>query len=81
MHISFETSKNGELTAVVDKLYLHSSYNPSKEAERFVTNIKISYIPSIIVLLEPALSYIVPFLKKRFPDSKIVTIRYTNYFD
>lgn len=81
MKVSLEQAKNGETTATCNNVYLHSSYNPSKEAERFVASFNIKYTPPFIVITEPGLCYAIPLLKKRFPTSKIVIIRYCEAFN
>ena len=53
LNILFQKAKNGEETAIADKLFLHSNYAPSKEAERFVENLSIPYTPSAIIITEP----------------------------
>ena len=80
MNISIQKAKNGEETAVIENHFLHSNYAPLKEAERFVENLKLPYIPSLIIITEPALSYITKYLKKRFPDIKLGVIRYCDAF-
>lgn len=81
MIVSLATAKNGETTATCNDFYIHSSYNPSKEAERFVESISTDYTPPFIVITEPGLCYCIPLLRKRFPLSKIVIIRYCDNFD
>ncbi len=79
--IIFENAKNGSLTCSVDGKFLHSKYNPIKEAENFVENLKIQKNPSYIVITEPCISYIAEKIKEKFKDSKIVAIRYSHDFD
>jgi hypothetical protein len=47
-------ARNGSMTALYKKegksIYIHSRYDPEKEAERFVSNLNIEGIDSIIVL-------------------------------
>lgn len=81
MKVTIQKAKNGEETAIFENHFLHSNYAPVKEAERFVENLQLPYIPSIIIITEPALSYITVFLKKRFPDIKLGVIRYTSDFE
>lgn len=57
---------------------LHSSYNPQKEAERFSDSIK--GCPKIIILTEPGESYLAPVLRKKFPETKLIAMRYTDTF-
>ena len=78
--IEFSTARNGSKTCSVNGKYLHSLYNPEKEAERFVSNLQCDYNPQYIVITEPVLSYSAPYLKKRFPSSKLCAIRYCDAF-
>ena len=80
MEIKFQKAKNEELTALIDGHFIHSNYAPSKEAQRFVDNLKIPFLPSWIIILEPALCYAVDFFKQKFPDIKIAGVRYTSQF-
>ena len=80
MQITIQEAKNGELTARAENHFLHSNYAPLKEAERFVENLTIPYEPSKIIVTEPALSYIAPLLKKKFPKAKLGAIRYYSNF-
>ena len=71
MKITIQKAKNGEDTATADGHFLHSNYAPVKEAQRFVENLKLPYNPSSIIITEPGLSYITPFLRERFTEIKI----------
>ena len=66
----FESSKAGELTCSFQGKYLHSKYNPTNEGEKFAAGIKADFSPLCVFILEPALSYCAPFLKKRFPKAR-----------
>lgn len=79
--IQFFESRSGDRACSVNSIRLHSSYDPVKEAQRYVANLDISFIPSLIVVTEPALSYCACFLRKRFPKAILVAIRFTNLFD
>ena len=81
MQVEYLLSKNNEKTCKINSIFLHSSYNPSREAQNFVKNLNIQFIPSYIVILEAGLGYVLPYLKERFPESKIILIRYCNEFD
>ena len=63
---------------MIKQFKLHSSYNPQKEAERFCDSIKGS--PQIIIVTEPGESYLAPALRKKFPDAKLIAMRYTDTF-
>ncbi len=81
MKITIQKAKNGEETALADNHFLHSNYSPLKEAERFSQSLAIPYNPSKIIITEPALSFIVSFLKNKYPASKIGAIRYFDTFN
>lgn len=55
---------------------LHSNYNPQKEADNFVLQIKTA--PFFIVVTEPGESYLAFSFRKKFPKAKIIAIRYTD---
>lgn len=78
--ITFSTAKNGAEICIKDNIALHSNYNPQKEAERFVSAIETQFVPSSIIVTEPALSYAASFLKERFPDSTLCAVRYCKDF-
>lgn len=80
MIFNFAPSKNGTLTCSCDGKFLHSSYNPQNEAKSFVENLELTFYPSTIFIIEGALSYCVPFLRERFPDAKLATIRLFDEF-
>ena len=81
MDIILKNSRNGSLTCTKDSISLHSTFDPEKEAERFVSLIESSYIPSFIVITGPCLGYSAEFLKKRFPDSTTIAIQYSTDFE
>ncbi len=81
MNITFQQAKNGETTALIGNLYLHSAYNPQREAQRFVENLNSPFKPKIIIVTEPGLAYIKDGLRKKFPNSKIGLIRYISGFE
>jgi hypothetical protein len=57
---------------------LHSSYNPSREAERYVDAIQFSNKPLYIVVTEPGESWLAVPLRKKFPDALLLALRYTD---
>lgn len=80
MSFQYSNAKNGTLNCSHNNIFFHSNYNPEKEAERFVNLIDCNYIPEQIIVSEPGLSYISIFLRKKFPNSKLIAMRYCNYF-
>ncbi|MDE7139756.1 MAG: DUF115 domain-containing protein [Treponemataceae bacterium] len=75
MAIVFSDAKNGERTCSLGGKYVHSAYNPSKEAEQFVAGLAAPFNPSAVIIIEPALSYCAPFLRTRFPQTALYVIR------
>lgn len=78
--IEILASKDGNKTCKINGIFLHSFYNPVKEAERFVSEIKTDFDPSNIVVIEPGYSYVLPFLKKKFPFSRLCAVRHSKLF-
>lgn len=81
MIVSFQKAKSGDDTCTVGGTPLHSRFDPKVEGERFAESALCDFSPRAIILLEPALGYCVPPLKKRFPSASIISIRYTKEFD
>jgi len=79
--LEFSVAKNGEKTCSLNGKYLCSAYNPTREAESFVNSITTDISPSVIFIIEPCLSYIEPFLRTRFPESKLVAINILSDFE
>lgn len=80
MTVCFADSKDGNKTVSIQNQFIHSTYSPIKEAERFVQNINTTFEPEALIILEPGLSYVLPFLKKRFPNSILICVRFCNSF-
>ncbi len=80
MSIDFIQAKNGTLTCRENNIFLHSSYAPETEAERFTNNLQIDFKPVYIVIIEPALSYPAAYLRKKYPDAKIGAVRFSSEF-
>lgn len=76
----FTKTVNGTVTCTVDGIHLHSSYNPHREAQRFVESMKNDFSPKYIVITEPGLSYCHGYLRERFPAAKLCAIRYSKDF-
>lgn len=78
--IIYSVAKNGEKTCSCNGKFLHSKYNPSAEAQKFVENIQADFNPLCVFIIEPALSYCFDFLKKRFPNATFCAIRFSSQF-
>lgn len=79
--IEFLKAKNSENTCTLNGKYFHSAYNPSREAQAFCASIELSYKPSCIIIIEPALSYCAQFLKEKFPKTQLIAIRFVKDFN
>ena len=80
MALEFFLAKNSSKSAKANGVALHSAYNPQVEGERFAQSLQLDFNPKCIVILEGALSYCAPFIKKRFPLAKVGTIRFVQDF-
>ena len=80
MALEFFLAKNSSKSARANGVALHSAYNPQAEGERFAQSLQVGFNPKFIVILEGALSYCAPFIKKRFPNAKVGTIRFVQDF-
>ncbi len=80
MKIRLDTAKNASVTCSVDGRFLHSTYNPENEAEKFVESIECTYEPSCVILLGSTLPYCNSFLKMRFPNAQIYNVQYHSFF-
>lgn len=69
-------SRAGPPTAVVRGSYLHSRYDPEREAQRFVTQALGSERPTVVVLLGAGLGYLVEALRRRDPGVRILSVFY-----
>ena len=80
MDAAFFTAKNGSQSCRFGSSLLHSSYDPEHEASLFVSSLQCSFHPSWVIITEPGLSYVAPFLRKRFPSSQLCAVRYDKSF-
>lgn len=80
MAIVFTKSANGEATCTCNSIRIHSAYNPSQEALRFVQSIKCDFEPGYIMMTGPGLSYTAVYIRKLFPCAKIVALHYAREF-
>ena len=80
LRIHFESGGSGYLTCRFQGKYLHSKYNPEKEGERFALSLQADFSPLCVLIIEPALSYCAPFLRKRFPGAELYAIRFSDVF-
>ncbi|MGP1594087.1 MAG: 6-hydroxymethylpterin diphosphokinase MptE-like protein [Treponema sp.] len=60
----------------MQKIQLHSKYNPRKEAEQFAA--AILGTPPVIVITEPGESYLAAALRQMHPNAQLIAIRYSD---
>lgn len=77
MKIQFLNSKTGLETCTCDSIFLHSSYNPTAEAERFVNNLTITNDSDFLIFIAPGLPYCASLIKNKFPNIKIIAIQFS----
>jgi len=53
---------------------LHSRYNPQAEARRYIDALKIDNDINCFILIEPGMGYMVPVLREKWPDGKILVL-------
>jgi hypothetical protein len=59
-------------------MQLHSRYNPQAEAERYINSLNLKDDIECFILIEPGEGYIIPVLRKKFKDSKIIVLHVDN---
>lgn len=70
----FETSRSGHLTARLADRWLHSRFDPVREAERYVGSQLPPDAHSVLVV-GPALGYLVAAVRSTRPDVRIISCR------
>ena len=80
MEIEYCQTKNGLETFKINNIFYHSTYDPEKEAERFVSSISLPYTPAVLFIVEPGFNYCSKYLENKFPNTKIYNIRFINEF-
>lgn len=80
MNLEFLTTGRGDQTLKVNGIPVHSLYNPVAEAERYVSSIELPFAAKAIIVTFPCLSYMAPFLRKRFPQCKILAVQFSKDF-
>lgn len=81
LDLQFLNSRNGQSTCSADGRYLHSSFNPENEAQRFIDSVNCPFEPSAVILLGACLPWCAVPLKKRFPKAKLIAVQYDARFE
>ena len=61
-------------TSVRSKQTLHSRYNPQAEAEKYINTLTFRQNPRFFILIEPGNGYMIPPLKNKYPEAKIIAL-------
>lgn len=75
MSLSFSKAVCGEEICFWDSKPLHSTFNPVTEAQRFISILNFTS-PAYIIFLGPCLPFCLPFLRKKYPNTKIIAVQY-----
>lgn len=81
MNLQFLNARNGQQTCSADGRYLHSSFNPEIEAERFIQSVSCTFEPEAVVLSGACLPWCLPALKEKFPSAKLIVSQYDVHFE
>ncbi len=81
MRLSLSASRNGPPTCAVDGIWLHSPYEPEREARRFAESAIGSSRPTHVLLLGPCLDYLTPALRGILPSAAVIVLQYSPDFD
>ncbi len=80
MDLSLSSSRSGPPTCAAGELWLHSRYDPEREALRFAQTELASAKPSHIVLLGPCLDYLSAAVRGLLPGARIIVVQHTPFF-
>ncbi len=80
MSVEFFNTSKGVRSCKVNNFSLHSSYDPEKEAERFVENTKCNFTPKYVLVIEPALSYCAKYFRKKYPKAVLCAVHLSKDF-
>ena len=81
MDPTFSLSPRGDPICKVAGLYLHSSYDPIREAERFVRSRLGRAKPSHVILLGACLDYLSTAVRELLPNARIISVQYSSAFE
>ena len=72
-----DTARSGAPFLKINGTALHSSYDPEREAKRFVDESLQSECPSTIIVFGEGLGYIAAAAARRCPEAKVLSIVYS----
>ncbi|MBN2441689.1 MAG: DUF115 domain-containing protein [Spirochaetales bacterium] len=70
------TLKSGLQSILINGIRYHSSYDPEREAQRFITNTIGNGSPSTVIICGAGIGYLADAVKKQFPSAKIILLFY-----
>lgn len=75
--LEFGTARSGAPTVAMDGHYLHSRFDPQREAERYLdgNTDRLPPAPSCVLVVGLGLGYLIDAARKRWPKTKIVSVR------
>jgi hypothetical protein len=71
---------SGVSTVYVGERTLHSRYDPLGEAEKYVHTLNLKDKRRFLILIEPGLGYIIPFLREKHPAAKVLALHVSDFF-
>ena len=66
-------SRTGSLSASYGGKQLHSSFDPEREAERYILA-ELAEIPRTVILIGPGLGYLIRAISDRRPDCRVISM-------
>jgi Protein of unknown function DUF115 len=80
MDLSLALSRSGSPTCAAGGVWLHSRYEPEREAFRFAESEIAAAKPSHVVLLGPCLDYLSVAVRILLPRARIIAVQYSAFF-
>jgi hypothetical protein len=80
MDFSLILSRSGSPTCAAGDIWLHSRYEPEREAFRFAESEIATAKPSHVVLLGPCLDYLSAAVRILLPRARIISVQYSAFF-
>ncbi|NIZ46459.1 DUF115 domain-containing protein [Entomospira nematocerorum] len=75
------TAKNNEYTIKIHSHWIHSTYHPTREAERFIQNFLLQHYQEgqIILIIGSGLGYLEAVLERLYPNISFISIDFSLY--
>lgn len=80
MELSLVLARDGSPTCAIGGSYLHSKYEPAKEALRFAQTELKSSSPACVIILGPCLGYLCAAVRTILPGALVLAIQYSPFF-